>query len=125
MGETDAPAADLPIRLDRWLWHARFFRSRSLAAAAVSGGRMRLNSRVVAKPAQAVRPGDVLTFALGRRIMVVRVLAAGHRRGPAPEARGLYEDLSPPAPPAAGAATDTPRGAGSRPQGAPPAGRVD
>jgi ribosome-associated heat shock protein Hsp15 len=117
-----------PIRLDRWLWHARFFRSRSLAAAAVAGGRMRLNGRIVEKPAQAVRAGDVLTFALGRRIVVVRVLAPGHRRGPAPEARALYEDLSPP-PEAevrdrSGGAGGPSRGARNG-RGAPGSGRVD
>jgi ribosome-associated heat shock protein Hsp15 len=119
-----------PIRLDRWLWHARFFRSRSLAAAAVTKGWMRLNSRVVAKPAQPVRTGDVLTFALGRRIVVVRVLAPGARRGPAPEARALYEDLSPPPPPRDPAAPRTekggrPRGPGPRTLAAPPPGRGD
>src|SRR5690554_1975370 len=88
-----------PIRLDKWLWHARFFKSRSLAAQAVGGGRMRLNSQPVAKPAAQLRPGDVLTFVQGERVRVVRMLAPGRRRGPAPEARALYEDLSPAPPP--------------------------
>ena len=84
-----------PIRLDKWLWHARFFKSRSLAAAAC-GGPMRVNGQPVAKPSFAVRPGDVLTFAQGREVRVVRVLAPGLRRGPAPEAQALYDDLTPP-----------------------------
>ncbi|KPQ07639.1 MAG: ribosome-associated heat shock protein Hsp15 HslR [Rhodobacteraceae bacterium HLUCCA12] len=88
-----------PIRLDKWLWHARFFKSRSLAAQAVGTGRMRLNSQPVAKPATMVRPGDVLTFVQGERVRVVRVQAPGQRRGPAPEAQSLYDDLSQPAPP--------------------------
>ncbi|HHX88885.1 MAG TPA: RNA-binding S4 domain-containing protein [Paracoccus sp.] len=88
-----------PIRLDKWLWHARFFKSRSLAAQAVGGGRMRLNSQHVAKPAALLRPGDVLTFVQGERVRVVRMLAPGQRRGPAPEAQALYEDLSPAPPP--------------------------
>lgn len=95
---TDKPAP-APIRLDKWLWHARVFKSRSLAAQAVASGRMRLNGQPVAKPAQAVRPGDVLTFALGQRVRVLRVIAPGSRRGPASEAATLYEDISPPAPP--------------------------
>lgn len=104
-----------PIRLDKWLWHARFFKSRSLAAQAVGGGRMRLNAQPVAKPAAQLRPGDVLTFVQGERVRVVRMLAPGSRRGPAPEARGLYEDLSPPAPPPD---LSRPRAAaGGRPEG--------
>lgn len=83
-----------PIRLDKWLWHARFFKSRSLAAAAC-GGPLRLNAQRVAQPAQTVRPGDVLTFAQGHQVRVIRVLAPGTRRGPATEAQTLYEDLTP------------------------------
>ena len=130
MTAADAPGDDGPIRLDKWLWHARFFRSRSLAAGAVSHGRMRVNGQIVGKPAHAVRPGDVLTFALGRRVVVVRILAPGTRRGPAPEARTLYEDLSPP-PPAPDAsrprpiAGGRPRGPGPRTLAAPGRGRVD
>lgn len=89
-----------PIRLDKWLWQARFFKSRSLAAAACSGP-MRLNGQPVAKPSQPVRPGDVLTFVQAREVRLVRVLAPGSRRGPAAEAQTLYEDLTPPADPAA------------------------
>ncbi len=81
------------IRLDKWLWQARFFKSRSLSAAQVSAGRVRVNGQPVAKPAQVLRPGDVLTFAQGSRIRVVRVLAPAERRGPASEAQGLYDDL--------------------------------
>ncbi|MFN4098668.1 MAG: RNA-binding S4 domain-containing protein [Pararhodobacter sp.] len=83
-----------PIRLDKWLWHARFFKSRSLAAAACSGP-MRLNGQPVAKLSALVRAGDVLTFMQERDVRVVRVLAPGTRRGPAEEARRLYDDLSP------------------------------
>jgi ribosome-associated heat shock protein Hsp15 len=86
-----------PIRADKWLWQARFFKTRALAAAAVEKGRMRLNSQRFAKPGQRLRPGDVLTFAQGSVIRVVRVRALGERRGPASEAQTLYEDLDPPA----------------------------
>lgn len=89
-------AARPTIRLDKWLWHARFYKTRGLATKAVQGGGIRLNSVHVTKPAQNVGPGDTLTFALAGQVRVVRLLAVGVRRGPAPEAQALYEDLSPP-----------------------------
>lgn len=82
------------IRIDKWLWHARFFKTRSLAAKQVSAGHVRLNGTKALKPAQNVTPGDVLTFAQGKVIRVVRVEAIGERRGPAPEAQGLYFDMT-------------------------------
>ena len=92
-----APSADRS-RLDKWLWHARFFKTRGLAAGQVSGGHVRVNGTRAAKPAQQVGPGDVLTFAQGTQVRVVRIIASGTRRGPAAEARTLYEDITPPAP---------------------------
>lgn len=83
------------IRIDKWLWYARFFKSRTLAARLVTEGHVRVNRERVTKSHGAVRPGDVLTFPQGREIRVVRVLDCGDRRGPAPEARTLYEDLEP------------------------------
>ncbi len=83
------------IRLDKWLWHARFFKSRSIAAGVVTGGKVRVDSQPVSKPARAVGPGNVLTFVQADETKVVRILACGERRGPAPEAQALYEDLSP------------------------------
>lgn len=81
-------------RLDRWLWFARFFRSRAAASRFCLAGKVRVNRVPVAKPDYEVRIGDVLTFvAPGDRLCIVRVLALGHRRGPAAEARGLYEGL--------------------------------
>jgi len=90
----DTPAK---IRLDKWLWQARFFKTRSLSAKLVSGGHVRVNSAKVSKPAHSVGPGDVLTFPKARATRVIRIVAVGERRGPAPEAQALYEDLSPPA----------------------------
>ncbi|WP_068112414.1 RNA-binding S4 domain-containing protein [Tropicimonas marinistellae] len=84
------------LRVDKWLWHARFFKTRSLAARQVADGKLRINATRISKPARTVSPGDVLTFPQGHAIRVVRVVALGARRGPAPEARALYEDLSPP-----------------------------
>lgn len=97
------------LRVDKWLWHARFFKTRARASEVVSGGHLRLNGQRVAKPAQGVRPGDVLTFPMGRRIRVIRVVALSERRGPAPEAAALYEDLTPPPDPDAPVAGPTPR----------------
>lgn len=84
------------IRLDKWLWHARFFKTRSLSAKLVSGGHVRVNSEKVSKPAYSVGPDDVLTFPQARRVRVIKVVAIGTRRGPAAEAATLYEDLAPP-----------------------------
>jgi len=83
------------LRIDKWLWHARFYKTRSLAQVAACSGVLRLNNARVEKPSVSVKPGDVLTVPRGHReIAVVRVRALGIRRGPAPEARGLYEVLS-------------------------------
>ncbi len=86
------------VRLDKWLWYARFFKTRSLATKLVAGGHVRVNAQRVSKPAFAVGAGDVLTFPKERDIRVIRILAPGDRRGPAPEARALYDDLDPPQP---------------------------
>jgi len=84
---------DDAIRLDKWLWFARFFKTRSLATKFCAQARIRVNKRVVSKSATALRVGDVLTFAQAARVRVVKVLALGARRGPAGEALTLYQDL--------------------------------
>ncbi|KIL97965.1 Ribosome-associated heat shock protein implicated in the recycling of the 50S subunit [Paramagnetospirillum magnetotacticum MS-1] len=81
------------IRLDKWLFFCRFFKSRALAANVVESGAVRLNGAPVTKPAHGVRPGDRVAFPAGPYIRTVEVLAPGTRRGPAPEAQGLYRDL--------------------------------
>ncbi|MCC6303873.1 MAG: RNA-binding S4 domain-containing protein [Rhodobacteraceae bacterium] len=92
-----APAPDPAAqRLDKWLWQARFFRSRGAAAAAVAAGGVRLNGVRTDKPARAVAPGDTLTLVHGGRVRLVRVLALGRRRGPAAEAATLWRDLAAP-----------------------------
>jgi len=83
-------------RLDKWLWYARFFKSRSLATRFCASGRLRINGAVAGKAHHPLRVGDVLTFPKGPFIRVVRVRDLGRRRGPAVEARTLYEDLDPP-----------------------------
>lgn len=95
MNETDGR------RLDKWLWFARFCKSRTLATKLCAAGCIRVDGEIVRKAHQLVRPGDVLTFPQGPHIRVVRVLQLGGRRGPATEARALYEDLSPPPQPQA------------------------
>ena len=102
------------IRIDKWLWHARFFKSRTLAAKSVGSGGMRVNRRIVTKPNHAVQPGDVLTFCLGPHIRVIEISALGERRGPAEEAQRLYTDLDPPRPRGASAG---PVAAGAREPG--------
>ncbi|SNR55776.1 RNA-binding S4 domain-containing protein [Puniceibacterium sediminis] len=86
------------IRLDKWLWQARFFKTRSLSAKVVSAGHVRVNSQRVTKPATMIGPDDVLTFSQADEVRVIRVAAPGTRRGPASEAQTLYEDLAPPKP---------------------------
>jgi ribosome-associated heat shock protein Hsp15 len=81
-------------RLDKWLFHARFYRTRPLAQAAASAGRVRLNGAKVDKPGHAIKPGDVITLGRGAEIMAVRVLALAERRGPASDAQNLYEILT-------------------------------
>lgn len=88
--------SEAKIRLDKWLWHARFFKTRTLAAKVVSGGHVRVNANKVSKPSTAVLAGTVLTFPQGNQIRVIKVVELGTRRGPASEAQTLYEDLSPP-----------------------------
>ena len=93
----DTPAA---LRIDKWLWAARAFKTRSLAANACDGGKVDINGDA-AKPAKPVRAGDrvEITTPVGRRIL--KVTALSERRGPAAAARALYDDLTPPAPPRA------------------------
>ena len=90
--------AEPAVRLDRWLWATRFYKSRALAAEACEGGKVEVNGHP-AKPHKLVRVHDLVSFThpSGRREL--KVLALSERRGPAPEARLLYDDLSPPPPP--------------------------
>jgi ribosome-associated heat shock protein Hsp15 len=92
------------IRLDKWLWYSRLFKSRSLAAKHCQGGKIRINRQVTRKASAPVHVGDVLTFPQRDRIRVIEILELGTRRGPAAEARLLYNDLSPEPPAKAGGA---------------------
>jgi len=81
------------LRVDKWLWQARFFKTRALAADLAESGHLRINGQPTRKPGAGVGEGDVLTFPQGARIRVIRIVGLGQRRGPAPEAQTLYLDL--------------------------------
>ena len=83
------------LRVDKYLWFARFFKTRSLATKRANGGRIRINGNKIKKSSDTVRIGDILTFAQGNEIRAIRVLNLGTRRGPAQEAQSLYEDITP------------------------------
>src|SRR5499426_1538566 len=100
-------------RLDKWLWAARFFKSRTQAAAACDGGKVDVNEQA-AKPARVVRPGDLLHITQRHTRRIVRILALAERRGSGATAALLYEDLTPPPPPRA----ERPAPAMYRPPGA-------
>ena len=79
------------VRLDKWLWAARFFKTRSLAQQSVEGGRVKLNGERV-KPARTLKTGDRLQIQIGGYAWIVTVCGLSDRRGPAPAARLLYEE---------------------------------
>jgi ribosome-associated heat shock protein Hsp15 len=85
---------DSTLRIDKWLWAARFFKTRALAAEAVAGGKVKVNGERV-KAARAVRLDDALSIHIGPYEYVVRVRALSARRGPAPQAALLYEESEP------------------------------
>ncbi len=82
------------LRLDKWLFYARAFKSRGLAAERIEGGGIRVNGEPCRKPGRAVRPGDTITVSANGVVRALRVLALGQRRGPVTEARSLYDELS-------------------------------
>lgn len=90
--------SDLPerIRVDKWLWHARFFKTRGKAGEVTSSGNIRVNGERIAKSAHLIKIGDVLTFPKDEHIRVIQIEQISTRRGPAPEAQALYLDLEPP-----------------------------
>lgn len=92
----DSPGA---CRIDVWLWRARFVKTRGLAARLVEGGAVRLirqgQTVRLDKPSREVRPGDELTFVVAGNLMSLKIRGCGERRGPATEARALYEIVGP------------------------------
>lgn len=93
---TEARENSAKLRLDKWLWQARFFKSRSLAAAQCRARKVRVNGQHAKKASAMVCTGDVLTFPKAGDVRVIEIVALGDRRGPAPEAALLYKDLTPP-----------------------------
>jgi ribosome-associated heat shock protein Hsp15 len=93
-----AEAAGDAQRLDKWLFFARLLKSREKAQELVRAGHVRINGQRCETPAKALHPGDVLTIGLERAVLVVRVLALAKRRGPAEEAKTLYEAVADPVP---------------------------
>mgnify|MGYP001213657021 FL=1 len=81
------------IRIDKWLWFARFFKNRNLSARIVSQGKVRLNGRRISKPSTFLKKGDALTFPQGNILRLVKVLELGKRRGPFKEALTLYDEI--------------------------------
>lgn len=86
------------IRLDKWLWYARFFKSRALSSKVVRASHVKLNGTKISKASTLIGAGDELIFLQGRETRTVSILLCGNRRGPAPEAQLLYSDLTPAAP---------------------------
>ena len=82
------------IRLDTWLWYARFYKSRSLSSKAILSGKLRVNSDKISKPASKVKINDVLTINHVNMVRIIQVESLGVRRGPASEAQKLYKDFS-------------------------------
>ena len=87
------PDAAQRLRLDKWLWQARFFKTRAEAAEIIGKGRVRLNGQRMSKPGHGIAVGDVLIFPHGAAIRLIKVMALGVRRGPFCEAQLLYIDL--------------------------------
>ncbi|MCK5425060.1 MAG: RNA-binding S4 domain-containing protein [Emcibacter sp.] len=83
-------------RVDIWLWHARFFKTRSLSTKICRAGKVRINGQKVTKAKTPVVAGDVLTFPQANIIRIAKILAFNVRRGPALEAQALYDDMTPP-----------------------------
>lgn len=90
--------SDATLRIDKWFWYARFFKSRTLANTFCGSGKLRINGQVTHKANQSLRVDDILTFPLNQHVRVIKVVMLGTRRGPAAEAQSLYEDLDPPVP---------------------------
>ena len=82
-------------RLDKWLWYARFFKTRTQATKLIQSGRLRINGDITNKPHRTATVGMILTFPQAKHVRVIKIAEIAQRRGPAPEAMALYEDLSP------------------------------
>ena len=95
MTSGSTPETDAFMRLDKWLWHARFFKTRGGAGTYTGAGNVRVNSVRQTRSSARIRVGDTLTFALHGHVRVIEIIALSVRRGPAVEARALYHDHAP------------------------------
>ena len=93
MPATDKKIDSDKLRIDKWLWAARFFKTRSLASAAIESGKVEVNETRV-KPAKMIDAGDMVAIRLGPYQFVVEVLAISDKRGPAPQAQKLYKETT-------------------------------
>ena len=84
------------LRIDKWLWYARFFKIRALASKLCTSGKLRLNCELIRKGHATLKEKDVLTFPKEDDVRVIKVISLANRRGPASEAAALYQDLEPP-----------------------------
>jgi ribosome-associated heat shock protein Hsp15 len=89
------PLLDKRQRLDKWLWYARVVKTRTLAQKLVTRGNVRIDGNRTTQASFSLSPGMVLTITYANRLLILRMVEPGTRRGPAPEAARLYEDLSP------------------------------
>lgn len=106
--DRDAGAGQPVQRIDKWLWHARFARTRTAAQQLVLTGKVRINRHRIASASRPVKPGDVLTLVIGKTVRVIEVLEIAPRRGSPTVARNLYRDRTPPITPARPKSPDGP-----------------
>lgn len=83
-------------RIDKWLWFSRLFKTRTLAAKIVNSGKIRINHQRITKASHEVQIGDTITYVANKKVRILKIAGIGARRGPAPEAVLLYDDISPP-----------------------------
>jgi ribosome-associated heat shock protein Hsp15 len=95
---SDQPSNQLTQRIDKWLWHARFFKTRSLAQKQVTTGKIRVDREKISSPSRKIAAGNVLTITREREIKIIEIKGLAEKRGPYSEAQLLYNDLSPPKP---------------------------
>ena len=103
-----AKTAEDRQRIDKWLWHARFAKTRTSAQKLVAGGKVRIDSEKITSSNRPVGAGNVLTLTMPRQIRIIEILAVAERRGPYEQAKLLYNDLSPPVTKSAGSKRSLP-----------------
>jgi ribosome-associated heat shock protein Hsp15 len=95
---TEVTSSNLSQRIDKWLWHARFYKTRSIAQKQVATGKIRVDREKISSPSRKVSAGNVLTITRDRDIKIIEILGVADKRGPYSEAQLLYNDMSPPKP---------------------------